>query len=225
MRVDEVGALLAPYITAHPGTRFLDLGGGTGRFADLLLTRYESCSAVVADNSELLLSRNQPNPRKVTSRVEAADLAKVFQRKSFDVIFVHRLLHHLVGDSYSESIGFIQDVLGQCAKVLKPHGRLSVIENVWDGRFVDGLASRLLYYGTSLRMAAPVARRLGANTAGTGVCYLSDRSWRHLFRHAGMHVEAEQVFVNLRFPWYVRYPTLLKRARSIHYWCAATEPS
>ena len=220
MKIDEIRALLSPYISVCPAAKFLDLGGGTGRLSDLLLATYESASAVVGDSSEVLLSRNQPHPRKTVLRVNASHLAEAFEPHSFDVIFVHRLLHHLVGDSYAETIRSIQEVLSQCAVILKPHGRLSVIENIWDGRFYDELSGRLLYHATSSRLFAPVARRMGANTAGTGVCYLSDRLLVRLLRQGGFSVETHQILAVPWFPWYVRYPALLKRARSVHYWCS-----
>ncbi len=219
MRVDEIKSVLSPFVTDRPDARFLDLGGGPGRFSDLLLATYESASVVVADSSELLLSRNRPHPRKTVVGVDASRLAEAFDHGSFDVIFVHRLLHHLVGDSYAESIAFIEAVLCQCAAVLKPDGRLSIIENIWNGRFIDGLASRLLYHATSSRLVAPISRRLGANTAGTGVCYLSDRLLVRLLRQAGLSVQTQQTLGALRFAWYIRYPTLLRNAQSVHYWC------
>jgi len=218
MQIDEIADLLSPHVTDPIESRLLDLGGGPGRFGDVLLARYPSCQIVVGDSSELLLSRNQSHPRKTVLRVDASHLAESFRPHSFDVIFVHRLLHHLVGDSYAETIRLIQEVLCQCAAILKPHGRLSVIENIWDGRFSDRLSGRLLYYATSSRLLAPLTRRMGSNTAGTGVCYLSDRLLKRLLGLAGFHVEAQQVFGNLCFPWHIRYPMLLKRARSVHYW-------
>jgi len=220
MSMDEIRTLLSPYVSAYPAAKFLDLGGGTGRFTDLLLATYESASAVVGDSSEVLLSRNQPHPRKTVLHVNASRLAAAFEPHSFDVIFIHRLLHHLVGDSYAETIRSIQEVLRQCAAILKPHGRLSVIENIWDGRFCDELSGRLLYHATSSRLFAPVARRMGANTAGTGVCYLSDRLLVRLLRQADFSVETQQILGVPWFPWYVRYPALLKRAQSVHYWCS-----
>lgn len=219
MRIDDIKAVLSPYMLDNPAARLLDLGGGTGRFSDLLLTAYESCSAVVADASELLLSRNQPHPRKTVLYVEASRLTETFGPRSLDVIFVHRLLHHLVGDSYAESLASIQAVLRQCAILLKRHGRLSVIENIWNGRFTDGLAGRLLYCATSSRLLAPVTGRLGANTAGTGICYLSDRALKRMLGEAGFRVHTQQTLGGFRLPWYIRYPTLLKDARSVHYWC------
>jgi len=219
MRIDDIKAVLSPYMLDNPTARFLDLGGGTGRFSDLLLATYESCLAVVADASELLLSRNQPHQRKTFLHVEASRLGDVLEPGSFDVIFAHRLLHHLVGDSYAESLASIEAVLCQCAILLKPHGRLSVIENIWNGRFADGLAGRLLYYATSSRLLAPVTGRLGANTAGTGVCYLSDRILRRTLERTGFRVHTQQTLGAFRLPWYIRYPTLLKDARSAHYWC------
>ena len=219
MRIDDIKAILSSYMVIYPAAKFLDLGGGTGRFSDSLLAAYDSASAVVGDSSEFLLSRNRPHPRKTILRVDASRLAGTFGPRSFDVVFVHRLLHHLVGNSYAETIRLIQEVLCQCAAILKPQGRLSVVENIWDGRFFDRLAGRLLYQATSSRLLAPVARRMGANTAGTGVCYLSSRLLNRLLERAGFDIEAEQVFVNLRFPWYIRHPMLLRRSRSIHYWC------
>lgn len=219
MHINEIDGLLAPYLSVYSASHLLDLGGGAGRFADVLLARYPSCQIAVADSSELLLSRNRPHPRKTVLHVDASRLATAFEPHSFDVIFLHRLLHHLVGDSYGETIRFIQEVLCQCAAVLKPHGRLSVIENIWDGRFFDRLSGRLLYHATSSRLLAPLTRRMGANTAGTGVCYVSDRLLTCLVEHAGFCVEVRQVFGDLCFPWYVRYPMLLKYSSSVHYWC------
>ena len=184
----------------------------------MLLVAYGAISGVVADSSELLLSRNQPHPRKTAICVDASRLAEAFEPQSFDVIFVHRLLHHLVGDSYAESIQLIQGVLQQCAAILKPYGRLSVIENIWDGRFAHALAGRLLYHATSSRILVPVTRRLGSNTAGTGVCYLSDRLLKRLLDRAGFAVETQQFFADFCLPWYIRHPMLLKRAWSVHYW-------
>ena len=40
---------------------FLDLGGGSGRFADRLLSNYPRAVGSVLDNSEVLLGRNQQN--------------------------------------------------------------------------------------------------------------------------------------------------------------------
>lgn len=219
MRIHEINTVLSPFMSDNPSARFLDLGGGTGRFSDLLLAAYESSSAIVGDASEFLLSRNRPHRRKTVLCVDASRLTQTFQSASLDVIFVHRLLHHLVGDSYAESIGIIRNVLCQCAAILKPTGRLSIIENIWNGRFVDKLAGQLLYLATSSRTLAPAARRLGANTAGTGICYVSDRFLIRMLQDAGFGVQTRQTLGTFRFPWYIRYPTLLKNARSVHYWC------
>jgi SAM-dependent methyltransferase len=219
MRLAEIEALLSPYLARLGEARFLDLGGGTGRLADTLLARHPSSHAVVADNAQALLARNQQHPRKTVQRVEASRLAEAFGAQSFDVIFVHRLLHHVVGGSYGGSLRLIQGVLEQCATILRPCGRLSIIENIWQGWPIEGLAGRLLYCATSSRVAAPVARRLGSNTAGTGVCYLSEPLLNRFLSRAGLEVETRQVFAVHRWPWYIRYPTLLREARALHYWC------
>ncbi|NJO57968.1 MAG: class I SAM-dependent methyltransferase [Richelia sp. RM2_1_2] len=44
---------------------FLDVGGGNGLFADRLLSNYPKSRGTVLDNSELLLSKNKSNSRKI----------------------------------------------------------------------------------------------------------------------------------------------------------------
>ena len=53
---------------------------------------------------------------------------------------------------------------------------------------LDGLPGRLIFHATASRAFAPVARRLGANTAGCGVCFLSRRQWEEEGRRAGLRV-------------------------------------
>src|SRR5579862_5346232 len=55
----------------------LDIGGGNGRFADMLLAKYDKARAVVLDNSSLLLEKNKASPRKATilESAERLDIA------------------------------------------------------------------------------------------------------------------------------------------------------
>jgi|GEM_PF-6212126 len=52
----------------NPAHRFLDLGCGTDRFSDILLRRYDSCCAGLADSLELLPWRNRPDLRRTAMR-------------------------------------------------------------------------------------------------------------------------------------------------------------
>ena len=71
-------------------------------------------------------------------------------------------------------------------EMLRPNGRILVLENVWDGRRVDDLPGRLLYELTSSRALRPLIQRLGSNSAGVGVAYHSQSAWLDLFTRAGL---------------------------------------
>ena len=62
-----------------PDGRFslLDVGGGNGNFADLVLHNYPEATAVVVDLSDPLLAKNKPNPRKKVMRGSATELAPI----------------------------------------------------------------------------------------------------------------------------------------------------
>lgn len=73
---------------------FLDVGGGNGKFTDRLLAQYPLACGTVLDNSQILLSRNEPNARKPLSYDSVENLARI--DRAYDLICTRWLLHHLV---------------------------------------------------------------------------------------------------------------------------------
>ncbi|BAZ10908.1 hypothetical protein NIES4071_27320 [Calothrix sp. NIES-4071] len=155
--------------------RFLDIGGGNGLFADKLLSNYPSSEGTVLDNSELLINKNKFNSKKalICDSVESLSLLK----EKYDIIFFNWLLHHLVGSSYAESKSNILSALNSAIPLLSEHGRISIYENMYDGLILDGLPSALVYNLTSNSAIAGITKKMGANTAGVGVCFLSKNQW------------------------------------------------
>jgi ubiquinone/menaquinone biosynthesis C-methylase UbiE len=155
---------------------FLDVGGGNGKFADRLLAKYPGARGTVLDNAQILLDRNQPNCRK---KLVNASVEELFQmgNETYDIIFFNWLLHHLVSDSYVQTCENISKIFGQVLPLLSPQGRISIFENMYDGIFVDRAPSRLIFELTSSKVLARFTSKMGANTAGVGVCFLSYRHW------------------------------------------------
>lgn len=168
--------------------RFLDLGGGNGSFADSLLDRYPRSTGLLIDNSNNLLSANAPHPRKslVCDTVENLGLHPEFG--GVDIVFCNWFLHHMVTDSYRGSLKAIRSVLRSGKDLLSERGRLSIFDVMHDGILIDFLPSLLIYHLTSASWFAPIARRLGANSAGTGVCLLSQARWSRVIADAGLEV-------------------------------------
>ena len=141
----------------------LDLGGGNGTFVDRLLARYPKSSATIVDG------------------------------RAFDCITLNWVLRHLVGNSYSACRTNFLSTIEQCKLLLKPNSILLVAENMFEGYLRSNLPSHLIYAITAIRFPwfLYFTRRF-FNTAGTGVCFQSQRAWRRMFAQAGFDVIAFQ---------------------------------
>jgi hypothetical protein len=198
---------------------FLDVGGGNGVFADRVLTNYPEARATVLDNSEKLLERNWPDSRKLLVHASASDLRRVLDR-SYDVIFFNWVLHHLLGSTYAATLQNMRLALSAAVPFLTERGRISVFENMYDGLVVDGLPSRLIYTLTSSRRLAPFTRRMGANTAGVGVCFLSRRAWGSQFERVALRVERYGDDARWQVAIHRRVFLHLGNIRCGHFWLA-----
>lgn len=167
--------------------RFCDIGGGNGVLADRLLEHFPHARGVVLDNSRLLLHKNQPHPRK-TLLCTSADTIDALPRGQFDLVFLNWVLHHLVSPSYHATTSNQAQALQQAVELLAPGGRLAVYENLYEGVLFENLPGYLIFQLTSMRALAGITRRFGANTAGIGVCFRSQRSWERLLSEAGLFV-------------------------------------
>jgi methyltransferase family protein len=199
---------------------FLDVGGGNGAFADRLLEEFPAAHGTVLEPSALLLERNSSHPRKALVQATAA----VLPAGPFDLICVHWLLHHLVGSSYAATRREQIATLRGLRERLTPNGRISCYENMYQGRVIDDLPGRLIFQATALRILAPLTRRLGANTAGVGVCFHAESGWRTLFTRAGLrvvgYVEPDWWPWPIRRLW--RLGLHLAAIRTGHAWLART---
>lgn len=200
--------------------KLMDVGGGNGLFADRVLAEYPDAEVTVLDNSALLLGRNRPHPRKKTILSSATDLTP--ESGTYDIITCYWLLHHLVGDSYSQSRQNIRSTLRSCRRLLTSRGRMSIWENLYDGLVVDGAPGMLIYKLTSIRTPwiAKLVKAGGANTAGVGVCFQSTNQWFGHFKDASLtgEVVRDSLFHSSRKPSLTR---LALHARPIgpgHFW-------
>lgn len=197
---------------------FLDLGGGNGRFADKLLTRYPRAVGCVVDNSELLLSRNVPNDRKEICCESIGSLSR--HDKKYDLVCVHWVLHHLVGESYRATRRHQLDALQDIRRLLTARGRISMFENNYSGWIFEDLPGRLIFFITSSKWLARVTRAMGANTGGVGVSFHSRSEWLETISRA-MLVLREY---NEPDPWTWPVSALrrlvlhLRQIRVGHYW-------
>jgi hypothetical protein len=197
---------------------FLDAGGGNGVFADRILTAYPESHGVVVDNSEFLLGRNQPHPRKTLLQESALHLERLVETK-FDVVCFNWCLHHLVSRSYAESRRYITRALHSAHSLLFPRGHVSVYEDVYDGLVWDGAPSFIIHTLTSQKAIGGLIRRAGANTGGVGICFLSSKRWLATMQKAGHDVAEHTPGPDFSpVPWTWRSLLHVGRIHSDHFW-------
>jgi SAM-dependent methyltransferase len=196
----------------------LDIGGANGRFSDRLLAEYPRAKAVVVDSSEYLLKQNIPNERKKTLLGSATKLPEILGDEKFDFVFVNCLLHHLVTPTYSGSRRTIRGVLRDISNSLSDRGRVSIWENIFEGALLTNLPGRAIFELTSIRAISKLARKLGANTAGVGVCFLSRCQWQADLELADLRVR-ESHWMPMGLPLYQRIPLTIGSVGAVHMWC------
>lgn len=175
---------------------FLDIGGGNGIFTDRILAHYPKSSGVLIDNSKYLLSKNSENPRKTVIETSAENLTGAIRNEKFDIIFMNWLLHHCVTGSFSDTLAMQRKMLAQAHQLLTDDGNLVVFENLPDGYLGEKTCSYIINRITSNKLLAPVVKKLGANTAGIGVCFLGEKQWSKQFSKTNFSVSGLKKFPN-----------------------------
>ncbi|HEY2464420.1 MAG TPA: class I SAM-dependent methyltransferase [Steroidobacteraceae bacterium] len=172
-----------------PG-RILDIGGGNGKFMDRLLAEFPDAEGYLIDISQNLLDKNQPNPKKHLIHGSFEDLPKLLPGKTFDLVTINWVLHHLIGPSYRRSVENVEQALAMTSGMLSPQGLILVAENEYQGLLESNVPSHVIYTITRIRNPAFVglARRY-FNTAGVGVCFQSKRGWFNIFKRTGLRVD------------------------------------
>jgi ubiquinone/menaquinone biosynthesis C-methylase UbiE len=168
------------------GWRAVDLGCGSGRFMEVLASRYDEILAVDASPRMIDLARYRHPQRSIHYRV--GDLWDVNPDRdgTFDLVFSVNTLHHLGPDP--------QEYLAHVAALVRPGGQIVIIDCVqhtpgWAG---TAMTYRLYRYSRTLTGAirAGVARR----SLGDGLAaYRLHRhqQWRRLAAEAPTLSRAE----------------------------------
>jgi demethylmenaquinone methyltransferase/2-methoxy-6-polyprenyl-1,4-benzoquinol methylase len=112
------------WVAPRDGQRLLDVAGGTGDIAFRFLKRAPGASAVVLDMTEdmLIEGRNRADAAALADRLDwiAGDaMALPFENGSFDVYTISFGIRNVTR---------IEDALSEAFRVLRPGGRLMVLE-------------------------------------------------------------------------------------------------
>jgi hypothetical protein len=95
---------------------------------------------------------------------------------------------------------------------------VSIWENIFEGALLTNLPGRAIFELTSIRAISKLARKLGANTAGVGVCFLSRPQWQADLELADLQVR-ESHWMPMGLPLYQRIPLTIGSVGAVHMWC------
>lgn len=168
-------------------SRFMDVGGGNGKFADRLIQSFPESEGVNLEPAINLIAANNPHPRKMLSPMTLQQLDGD-RCGQFDLVCLNWVLHHLVTDRWAASRQCQIDALQKIAAVMAPGASLIVLENVYDGLVIDEGPSKLIHALTASTALQGLVKRAGANTAGVGVCFHSLKGWQDIFTAAGFTI-------------------------------------
>lgn len=189
---DDLWRLLSARLEGRldrPDSTALDVGGGNGVFVDRILETFPEARVTNIEPASNLAARNRSHPRKRvvgdTFQNAVLDIAE-----KFDVIFFNWVLHHFVVSGYRNTRDCQVDALRHAQVMLRDNGVVAIFENLYSGNTIDNLPSRIIYELTRSRALKGVTSRLGANTAGVGVCFHSQAGWRQLLDEAGFEIES-----------------------------------
>ena len=128
--------------------RVLDIGGGTGALSGLLPP---ACLYTCLDNE-------MPKLRRCAKRIPGGALLgdatrMPVQSGSIDVVTVVNVTHHLADDQFEE-------MLRECARVMKPEGAFLLMDAVWKPSRLPGRLLWALDRGSSPKTAAQLRAAL-----------------------------------------------------------------
>ncbi|WP_159651188.1 methyltransferase domain-containing protein [Vibrio atypicus] len=178
----QVTETLDRHLNTPEVSRYLDVGGGNGLYADKLLSRYPNSSVTVVEPEPSLLQKNRPHENKVLREGIFQDVDDL---SDLDLIQFNWVLHHFVSSDYASTCNLQLNSLKQAHKMLAPGGLVIIFENFYEGMECSDKPGERIYHLTASKLLKPFTSRLGANTAGVGVAFHSELYWREQLMKAG----------------------------------------
>lgn len=184
---DYVTHAIDDYMADTSHLTMIDVGGGNGSYTDRVLNHYRDMDVVLVEPDEYLRKKNQPHPNKHV--ISATMQTLRVPSNSFDIVEFNWVLHHFVGKSMRKTLKLQEKGLQKAFQLLKPGGMVIVFENFYEGLVASDLPGKLIYQFTASSLLAPITRNMGANTAGTGVCFHSRKIWQRMLEDCGFEVK------------------------------------
>lgn len=189
---DRYKQYLEPF-RQNQGIRILDIGGASGYFAMLLKSFFQENGAevYVLDITAYDTWTDSALGRDIHFICDSVEnLDKHFSSNTFDIVFANRVFHHFIDESWCATLTGMDRYLHAIRNLLKDNGTFFIMDHFYNGMIMDAASSFLIYSLTSIQdpVLSRIVKKLGAETAGVGVCFQSEKMWVNRIQKCGFDI-------------------------------------
>lgn len=173
--------------------KILDIGGATGHLAYLMKKHFEQNGAevYVVDPTEYDSWDRSAFGNDVHFICDTVEnLQKIFDDNTFDIIIANRVFHHFIHSSWRKSLKKMDEYMKTIHSLLKNDGLFCVMDHFYNGALIDTASSFLIFSLTTIQnpKIANFVKKMGAESAGVGTCFLSEKMWKKKLNKAGFNI-------------------------------------
>jgi SAM-dependent methyltransferase len=157
--VSDYDLFFVNHVQSLKAKTLLDIGGGSGTFADLVKQHLPDVKVTVVDPSQALLDKiGNQNVEKINGQLPNS--LNLITGREFDIIHVREVLHHVVGNSVSASKELLTESLHAIASRLVNNGHLMIHEVYYESFIIPSFTRNSIFYllrlQNSLRVRFPI---------------------------------------------------------------------
>jgi SAM-dependent methyltransferase len=163
----------------------LDVGGGNGYFSELIYQNCPNIGLTVLDPSKKLLNEiNNPNINKVVGKLPD----DVSLNSKFDYIHVRAVLHHITGNTVSNSTELLKRSIICLKNLLKDGGFILITEIYYEGYLIPKLPRYLIFYLLKLQNKFNIKIPFKDFLLGLEVCFYTRKELEMILKECGLEI-------------------------------------
>jgi SAM-dependent methyltransferase len=169
--------------------KVLDFGCGDGSFIKSLLNSNINAIYYGTDISDTMIHMAKSNVKSPNVNLFVSDGFRMplSENLKFDLIHLDSVIHHLIGNTLSETKNLVDTILNMLFNRLKIEGTLILEENYYNSYFYPSISSTLIFYGLRFfnRANLDISKIIREYHKGLEVRFLTDNEIMHLLKRYG----------------------------------------
>lgn len=171
--------------TEKHGSKLLNIGGGSGTFAQLVKDNCLDIDVTIVDPSKNLLDKiNDERIKKIHGSLPD----QIFLDSDFDYVHVKEVFHHIVGSSIGETKKLLRESLFTLKDILEKEGFLLIHELFYESYLIPTLSRSSIFYLLLLQNKFGIKIPAKEFLAGLDVCFYSRLEFESILNDCGFKI-------------------------------------